>query len=149
VISKLLQLLTRIRVHIQANRGDPFAQFLMGTMYSESNQEQKAFEWFQKAANKGQPDACCALGFLYTEGRIVSIDRCLSYMYFTFAIIQGHEDARVFRATLEKGMTSEELAKVQPAALEYEKLIETVRETPELMPTGAQESIDALIKNDR
>lgn len=149
MISKLSQLLTKIRVRIQANRGDPFAQFLVGAMYKENNQEHKAFEWFQKAANKGQPDALCSLGFLYSEGRIVPTDRCLSYMYFTLAIIQGCEEAGAFRTTLEREMTPEELDKVQPAAFEYEKLIKTVRETPELMPKDVQESIDALIKNHR
>ncbi len=149
MISKMLQLLKKVKIRLQANRGDPLAQCLVGAMYNANNQDYKALEWFQKAANQGEPNALCWLGLFHSQGRIVPTDRCLSYMYFTLAMIQGHEDARVFRATLEKEMTPEELAKVQPAAFEYEQLIETVREAPELIPTDVRESIDALLKNQR
>lgn len=145
----MLQLLKKVKIRLQANRGDPLAQCLVGAMYNVNNQDYKALEWFQKAANQGEPNALCWLGLFHSQGRIVPTDRCLSYMYFTLAMIQGHEDARVFRATLEKEMTPEELAKVQPAAFEYEKLIKTVRESPELMPTDMRESIETLLKNQR
>jgi len=149
LLSKLLQLLKKVKIRVQANRGDPLAQFLVGAMYNANDQDYKALEWFQKAANQGEPNALCSLSLLHSEGRIVPTDRCLSYMYCTLAMLQGHEEAKVWRATLEREMTPEELAKVQPAAFEYEKLIKTVRETPELMPTDMRESIETLLKNQR
>ncbi len=115
-------------------------------MYNAHNQDYKALEWFQKTAGQGESNALCWLGLFHSKGRIVLTDRCLSYMYFTFAMLQSHEEASVFRATLEREMTPEELAKVQPAAFEYEQLIKTVREAPELIPTDVRKSIDALIK---
>ena len=55
-----------------AEKGDPAAQYLLGTLYVEGKGVERddttAFTWFQRAANQGDARAQYNLGASYVEG---------------------------------------------------------------------------------
>ncbi len=57
-----------------AEKGDPHAQFIMGSHYLEKRDFAKAAEWFEKAARRGLAVAQYRLGTLYERGRGVPQD---------------------------------------------------------------------------
>lgn len=65
-------------LHVKAERGDAEAQHRLGTCYASSNGapqgQDKAIEWFQKAADQGHTFAQLELGFCYDTGNGVHKD---------------------------------------------------------------------------
>jgi hypothetical protein len=55
---------------IRAEAGDAEAQELLGKSYQSAGRHIEAYEWLQKAANVGRPEAQCHLGNMLLTGRV-------------------------------------------------------------------------------
>ena len=82
-----------------AKEGDPIAQYKLGEMYHKGKGcEQnygKAFEWYKKAAEQGNVDACREIGHLYMiSGRFKNYK--LAFKCYNYAAAQGDVKAQFF-----------------------------------------------------
>jgi len=89
-----LEALSEIQKMLEkANAGDKDAQFGLGKRYSSGTlrNDQKACQWFRKAAEQGHADAQFALGIMYTyDGKNVTKDDKAGFKFFLQAAYQGH-----------------------------------------------------------
>ena len=76
-----------------AEKGDPRAQFIMGSHYLEKRDFAKAAEWFEKAARRGLAVAQYRLGTLYERGRGVSRDAKEALKWYEKAAKAGNVKA--------------------------------------------------------
>jgi len=76
-----------------AEKGDPGAQYLLGTLYIEGkgveHDDKTAVKWFEKAANRGDPRAQYNLGASYAEGTGVAKSDADAARWFLRAANQG------------------------------------------------------------
>jgi TPR repeat protein len=76
-----------------AEKGDPSAQFRLGTLYLEGKgvaaDDVEAAKWFLLAANQGEPTAQYNLGASYAEGTGVKQDDAEAARWFRRAADQG------------------------------------------------------------
>ena len=75
----------------KAEQGDALAQFNLGVNYQMGvggvqQNESKAFEWYLKAAENGEPEACQTLGFLYENGLGVAKDETKAAEWYRKAL---------------------------------------------------------------
>lgn len=67
----------------------------MGILYAkEFNDENKAFYWFEKAALRGDAQACLNVGTMYAKGEGVAQDFSKAAFWFQKAADQGNESAQ-------------------------------------------------------
>ena len=57
--------------------------------------KEKAVEWYTKAAEQGDSNAQCNLGYCYDNGDGVTMDKEKAVEWLTKAAEQGNSDARV------------------------------------------------------
>jgi len=77
-----------------ADLGDTAAQLVVGYLFNEGGagfekDRRKAFEYFQRAAEKGEPDAVAQLGHMYANGFGVDKDPEEAIQHFQEAINEG------------------------------------------------------------
>lgn len=81
-----------------AEIGDIASQLAIAKMYKNgeeiSQDDQQAFEWFEKAANQGYPLAQANLGVMYYEGSGVKQNYMLAKKWFEAAAKQGDAEAQ-------------------------------------------------------
>lgn len=82
---------------LKAKSGDSAAQYNLGTMYDvgegvEENEE-KAIEWYLKAANQGHSQAQYMMGMMYETSECLSNDAQQSLEWFQKSAAQGNRDA--------------------------------------------------------
>jgi TPR repeat protein len=77
-------------LQLAAEKGLPDAQFQMGLIRSEVNNEEQARYWYQKAANQGHANAQFILGLSYANEK----DYKQAVSWFRKAANQGHADAQ-------------------------------------------------------
>lgn len=81
-----------------ATDGDPRAQYNLGWMYHNGYglriDDQKAFELWLEAAQRGSIDALAALGDLYADGLGVERNQSIALGFYISAAIKSHEIAR-------------------------------------------------------
>lgn len=81
-----------------AERGDPEAQYQLGTMYAAGNgtdqDDAKAARWYRRAADHGVANAQYALGLFYSEGRGVLKDTAEALKLYRSAAQLGLVEAQ-------------------------------------------------------
>jgi len=108
---------------MKAKQGDAQAQFNLGFMYDNEKgvlQDYKeAVRWYTKSAEQGDAIAQNKLGLMHVKGQGVPKDYVMAHMYWNIAAVSGIEDAIKNRGTVEKQMTSSQLAEAQKLAREW------------------------------
>jgi hypothetical protein len=83
---------------LEAEFGDPEAQFMLGAAYDDGkgveNNEQLAFYWYSKAAEQGDVSAQFMVGMAYEDGLGVEQDIGLAVEWYRKAADQGDGDAQ-------------------------------------------------------
>lgn len=79
-----------------SNAGHSCAQFDLGwyCFYDHKEDYKSAFEWFKKAAEQNNPNACYLLGDCYSMGRGVAKDIPNAILWYEKAESLGNKDAR-------------------------------------------------------
>jgi hypothetical protein len=82
----------------KAAKGDPIAQFELGTMYANGvgipKDDAEAVIWFRRAAEHGNADARYTLALRYDNGQGVEKDGSQALDWYQKAAAQGNQDAR-------------------------------------------------------
>lgn len=109
----------------EAERGNAFAQFVLGIMYTQGRgapqDNAKAAKWYNKAAEQGHVSAQFVLGDMYEQGRGVPQNDVLAHMWFTLSAKQGLAGGNTFRDRLERRMTSQQINEAQRLAREWKR----------------------------
>jgi S1-C subfamily serine protease len=100
-----------------AEQGLAEAQLDIGRCFSSgqgvTKDEIEAEKWYRKAANQGLDRAQCMLGMSYFGGIGEPQDYVEAHKWFNLASSQGLEAGRIFRLTVEKLMTPDQIAEAQ------------------------------------
>ena len=100
-----------LRYSEKADQNDAELLFRIGTCYDIGfGNPQKAFEYFYRAAAKGQMDAQCELGRMYESGNGVGKDIAEAKRWYQAAAIQGSKNAENALHRLEE---AEKLEKIK------------------------------------
>jgi TPR repeat protein len=104
-----------------AENGDAEAQHFLGIGYAEglgllSKDEIEAVKWFRKAAEQNYPSAQCSLGTMYFEGKGVPKDLVQAHAWNNVAGANGCEPSRIRLPTIERAMSSQQLAEATKLA---------------------------------
>ena len=75
--------------------------------------DNKAIEWFKKAAHQGNASAQNGLGVMYRDGKIVPKNLIRAYAWFNVAATRGNNFAKRNRLAIEIDMTNSETAEGQ------------------------------------
>lgn len=93
----------------EAERGNPIAQFVLGSMYENGEGVAQdyifAVKWYDKAAEQGDADAQYNLGKMYDEGRGAPQNYVMAHMWFNIAGEQGYQAALTRRDYIAEKMT--------------------------------------------
>jgi len=112
----------------KAEKGDAQAQYILGNCYGNglgvAKDKVEAVKWYRKAADQGHAKAQFNLGTCYRNGEGVAKDEIEAYAYYNLAGITD-EDARMWFAILEKGMSPDRRLRGQQRSKELQKEIET------------------------
>jgi len=113
-----------------AAAGNADAEELIGVMYAMGlgveRDDERAFDWYLRAAMKGHPGAQSGVGWYYEVGRgLPAIDLVRAYAWYVLSAIGGDPDAAVSQGEVVKKMSREQVARA-------ERLIEDYR--PHLFP---------------
>jgi len=87
--------------------------------YGVSQDDAAAVRWYRKAAEQGDADVQHILGFVCYEGQGVPQDNVQALMWFSLAAGQGDEQAVEFRNTINRDMTTDQIAEAQRLAREW------------------------------
>ncbi len=74
---------------------------------------------YEKAADKGLPDAQFNLGLAYSTGKGVPLDYVAAHKWLNLAAVKGSEEARQLRCELAASMSTQEIAEAQRLAREW------------------------------
>ena len=106
-----------------AKGGDSYSQLLLGYKYyngQDVTQDfEKAFQWYQKAAEQGYADAQIYLGMMYHNGEGISVDYIKAYMWFSLAAKKSHNRAIELRDLIAEKMTHEQILESTERALKW------------------------------
>lgn len=107
-----------------ARSGNAEAEELIGVMYAMGlgvpRDDQRAFEWYLRAAMKGHPGAQSGVGWYYEIGRgLPAPDLVRAYMWYTLSAIGGDPDAAISLEEVVRKMTPEEIEKAHVLAADY------------------------------
>lgn len=115
-------------VQAAAERGDPEAQFQLGTAYQMGEGVQQndlqAVHWITKAANQGYPDAQFNLGMAYRGGYGVPQDLVQAYMWLELAVANGSSKAFDLRRDLSLSMSIDQIEDAQYRAKHWKPPVE-------------------------
>ena len=86
-------------IRLQAEQGDAFAQYTLGSMYALGGwhvpqDEAEAVRWFRLSADQGNADAQYTLGSSYAFGRGVPQDEAEAVRWYRLSADQGNADAQ-------------------------------------------------------
>jgi uncharacterized protein len=79
----------------------------------------KAFHWYLKSAEQGNPAAQLSLGVMYSDGIGVQRDLVKAYMWVAVAGSGKHPDAQVALETLTDNMNERQISAGQALALKW------------------------------
>lgn len=96
----------------KAQKGDARAQYELGRRCSEQTNYRCALEWLHKAAEQGHAGAQNRLGVMYERGEGVPVDLVQAYTWFTLAAAAQNTFAAANRQSLERRLTSEQIAAI-------------------------------------
>ena len=103
-----------------AYRGDPLAQFNLGTMYSNGfgvpQNYAKAVKWYRMSAYQGFAFAQFNLANMYLRGEGVRRDYITAHMWFNISSANGERDAADKRDRIGARLASAEVARAQARA---------------------------------
>lgn len=107
-----------------ANSGNAEAEELIGVMFALGlgvpQDDQRAFEWYLRAAMKGHAGAQSGVGWYYEVGRgIEAPDLVRAYMWYVLSTIGGDPDAAVSQEEVVKKMTTGQIAKALVLVEDY------------------------------
>ena len=77
-----------------AENGVAVAQLKVGLHYEQNEDYEKAFKWFNKAAEQGDAPAQNHLGLMYLDGQGVDINFEEAFVWFAIAAEQGNSEAQ-------------------------------------------------------
>ncbi len=101
------------RLRVQADKGDPEAQYDLGEAYLKGEgvvqSEKEAAKWYYRSAMQGYVDGQIAMGFVYRGGNGMQMDKVLSYMWFDLATKNGSSEAFSLRNDEAWSMTQSEI----------------------------------------
>jgi TPR repeat protein len=100
-----------------ADRGHTGAQYYLGMIYEKGAGVPKdvatALNWYRQAATNGYVEACVILGNFYSDGLEVTQDYAEAFVWYGVAAAQGNRLAEVFRKSMQRKLTAEQLAEAQ------------------------------------
>jgi len=103
-----------------AERGDAYAQWMLGTRYHNGEgvpqDDVEAMRWFERAADQGYVDAQATTGAYYWAGRGVPKDLNKAYFWSALALNQGDSSMESRLQGLELQMTRAQVAAAQSQA---------------------------------
>jgi TPR repeat protein len=101
----------------RAEQGDPFAQSELGFMYRNgfgvTQDEARALEWYEKAAETGFVLALLGLADMYAEPQGAHADRARAIMMYSLAAMQGIGVARERETELREAANFEYVAEAE------------------------------------
>ena len=104
----------------RAEKGDVEAQFMLGTLYRNGDgvtqDDQKAVEWFHRAADQGYPLALSALGSSYWAGRGVKQDYAQAYFFYELARAEGDPNSEPLLEGLATQLTGQQMSSIREQA---------------------------------
>jgi TPR repeat protein len=80
--------------HVAAEAGIALAQAKLGYIYDQSNDDEKAVQWYRQAADQQHPDGEFGLGEMYAKGEGVEQDYEVAVEMYMRAAVGGHAQAR-------------------------------------------------------
>jgi TPR repeat protein len=80
--------------HVAAEAGIAPAQAKLGYIYDQSNDDEKAVQWYRQAAEQQDPDGEFGLGEMYSKGEGVEKDYEVAVEMYMRAAVGGHAQAR-------------------------------------------------------
>lgn len=117
----------------QAERGNPVAQFDLGTFYDQGIGVKKSYaeaaRWYRKAAEQGEVAAQYNLAIMYDTGEGVERDIVQAYAWMGAAEIFGYSGAQESSKDFKKHMTPEQIKKGDQAIMEIVNRITSRTET--------------------
>ena len=100
--------------HVAADAGIALAQAKLGYIYDQSNDDEKAVQWYSEAAAQQHPDGEFGLGEMYAKGEGVDQDYELAVEMYMRAAVNGHAQAqRVLANAYEHGALAREVSKAE------------------------------------
>jgi len=133
-----------------AEEGHVLAQTLVGSMYAYGEgverDDEQAFKWLSRAANKGSAQAQYNLGILYENGFGTDTDRVLARKWFKAAADQGRKDAAARYALLEEAPAESVHVIEEEQIPEVNVSVTTEQEHP--APTDNQQRIHIVLNQD-
>lgn len=111
-----------------ANSGNADAEKLIGVMYAMGlgveRDDERAFEWYLRAAMRGHPGAQTGVAWYYEVGRGVSApDLVRAYMWYALSALGGDPDGAISVGEVAKKMTPEQLAEASTLVHDYSALL--------------------------
>lgn len=99
-----------------ARSGNADAEELIGVMYAMGlgveRDDERAFDWYLRAAMKGHPGAESGVGWYYETGRgLPAPDLVRAYTWYVLSAIGGDPDAAISQNEVVKKMTRDEIEK--------------------------------------
>lgn len=115
------------RLLATANQGNAYAAYQVARAYDigngvEKNQE-KAIDWYRKAALLNEPSAQVVLGLKYAMGKYIERDMQMAYVWFKAAEQNGHQAGERYRAKAEKELTPTQLVS---ANNQYQEVLQKI-----------------------
>jgi len=107
-----------------ARSGNAEAEELIGVMYAlglgVEKDNQRAFEWYLRAAMKGHPGAQSGVGWYYEVGLgVPAPDLVRAYMWYVLSAIGGDPDAAISQEEVIKKMTKKEIEQAHKLIEDY------------------------------
>jgi TPR repeat protein len=103
-----------------ADKGDAYAQYNLGFMYSNGKgviqNHKTAVKYYTLAAEQGHANAQFNLGNMYSKGNGVIQNYTRAHMWYNISTSQGYELALKNRDLIAKKMTTSQLEKAQTLA---------------------------------
>jgi uncharacterized protein len=109
---KSFAIVTRLAV-----QGMAMAQHFLGWHYHKgigvNQDDRKAVEWWQKAAEQGVAESQQGLGWAYENGCGVSEDLVQAYRWYARAVAAGDEEARIGLSETARRLSAEQLLVIE------------------------------------
>lgn len=85
---RFLEAFALTEVEKKANKGDAYAQLMLGRWNEAHGHYDVAVDWYRRAASQGYAEAQCDLGLMYAYGKGVPRDEALAVTWITRAADQ-------------------------------------------------------------
>ena len=107
-----------------AAAGNADAEELIGVMYAMglgvARDDERAFDWYLRAAMKGHPGAQSGVGWYYEVGRgMPAPDLVRAYAWYVLSAIGGDPDAAVSQGEVVKKMSGEQIERGERLIADY------------------------------